>query len=232
MEFRDKKILVVAAHPDDEVLGCGATIAKAVSQGAIVHVLFLGEGISARFPVGQYGGQEFLEQTRIRQEGSKKALAILKVIDIEFGTRLCAQFDSYPLISIVKDIEVKLESFSPDILLTHNPSEVNIDHRLTYEAVEVACRPTRSYIPNEIYTFEILCSGSWTFESTFKPNVFVNVADFWEIKMNAWKCYEGEARPFPFPRSDEGLKALAQYRGLGSNLKLAEAFKLVRKICV
>ena len=232
MELRDKKILVVAAHPDDEVLGCGATIAKAVSQGAKVHVLFLGEGISARFPVGQYGGQEFLEQTRIRQEGSKKALAILKVIDSEFGTRLCAQFDSYPLISIVKDIEVKLETFLPDILLTHNPSEVNIDHRLTYEAVEVACRPTRSYIPNEIYTFEILCSGSWTFDTTFKPNVFVNVADFWEIKMTAWKCYEGEARAFPFPRSDEGLKALAQYRGLGSHLKLAEAFRLVRKISV
>jgi LmbE family N-acetylglucosaminyl deacetylase len=230
MEFKDKKILVVAAHPDDEVLGCGGTLAKAIVEGAEVHVFFLGEGISARFPIGDYDSKEYYAQTKIRQDGAEKALAVLKIKNFEFGTRLCTQFDKYPLLSIVKDIERKLASFSPDILFTHNPAEVNIDHRRTYEAVEVACRPTREHIPTEIYTFEILCSGSWTFESTFKPNVFVNVAKFWDIKMKAWRCYEGEARPFPFPRCEEGIKTLAQYRGLSSNLKLAEGFRLVRKI--
>jgi LmbE family N-acetylglucosaminyl deacetylase len=232
MEFKNKKILVVAAHPDDEVLGCGGTLAKAVEEGADVHVLFLGEGISARFPIDEYASQEFHDQTKVRKEGAKKALAVLRITQFVFGNRLCAQFDQYPLLSLVKDIEVKLESFSPDILFTHNPSEVNIDHRLTYEAVEVACRPTRINFPTEIYTFEILCSGSWTFESTFKPNVFVNIEKFWDIKMKAWNCYEGETRPFPFPRCEEGMKTLAQYRGLSSNLKLVEGFKLVRKICL
>jgi LmbE family N-acetylglucosaminyl deacetylase len=232
MIYKDKKILVVAAHPDDEVLGCGGTLAKAIAEGATVHVLFLGEGISARFPISEYDNNEFFNQTKVRQAGAKKALAVLKITHFEFGTRLCAQFDKYPLLSIVKDIESKLESFSPDILFTHNPFEVNIDHRLTYEAVEVACRPTRENVPREIYTFEIPCSGSWTFESTFKPNVFVDIENFWNIKLKAWKCYEGEARPFPFPRSEEGIKTLAQYRGLSSNLKLAEGFKLVRKICL
>ena len=232
MELKDKKILVVAAHPDDEVLGCGGTLAKAIAEGAEVHVIFLGEGISARFPIGEYDSKEFHEQTKVRQEGAKKALAVLKITNFEFGTRLCTQFDKYPLLSIVKEIEMKLESFSPDILFTHNPAEVNIDHRLTYESVEVACRPTRTNVPKEIYTFEILCSGSWTFESTFKPNVFVNIAKFWDIKMKAWQCYEGEARPFPFPRCEEGMKTVAQYRGLSSNLELAEGFKLVRKICL
>ncbi len=232
MELTRKKILVVAAHPDDEVLGCGGTLAKAISEGAEVHVIFLGEGISARFPFGQYDHPDFLAQTKLREAGSQKALATLSIKNFEFGQRLCGQFDKYPLISIVKDIEKKLEEFSPDILFTHNPSEVNIDHRITYEAVEVACRPTRAFIPKEIYTFEIPCSGSWTFETTFKPNVFVNVEQFWELKMKAWNCYEGEARPFPFPRSAEGMKTIAQYRGLSSNLKLAEGFKLIRKVCL
>lgn len=231
MNFRKgQRILVVVAHPDDEVLGCGGTLARAKSLGAEVAVQFLGEGISARFPFGQYDDPEFHQQTRVRIDGAKKALNALGISDFEFGTRLCGQFDSYPLISIVKDIERKLESYKPDILLTHNPSEVNIDHRLTYEAVEVACRPTRDFIPDEIYTFEIPCSGSWTFESTFRPNVFVDISEHWDTKLKAWSCYDGEARPFPFPRSVEGLKTIAQYRGLMSNLKMAEAFRLVREV--
>lgn len=231
MDFRKgQRILVVVAHPDDEVLGCGGTLARAKSLGAEIAVQFLGEGISARFPFGQYDDPEFHQQTRVRIDGAKKALNVLGISDFEFGTRLCGQFDSYPLISIVKDIERKFESYKPDILLTHNPSEVNIDHRLTYEAVEVACRPTRDFIPDEICTFEIPCSGSWTFESTFRPNVFVDISEHWDTKLKAWSCYDGEARPFPFPRSVEGLKTIAQYRGLMSNLKMAEAFRLVRKV--
>jgi LmbE family N-acetylglucosaminyl deacetylase len=224
------RILVVAAHPDDEVLGCSGTLAKAIAAGAEVAVLFLGEGISARFPVGQYDNEEFRAQTRVRMEGAREALKVLGITDYVFGERLCGQFDTYPLISIVKDIECKLEQFKPHLLFTHNPAEVNIDHRLTYEAVEVACRPTRYFIATQIYTFEIPCSGSWTFESTFKPNVFVEVSGYWDKKLAAWACYEGEARPFPFPRSIEGLRTLAQYRGMMSNLELAEAFRMVRMI--
>jgi LmbE family N-acetylglucosaminyl deacetylase len=229
--FKNQKILVVAAHPDDEVLGCGATIAKAKAAEAIIHVLFLGEGISARFPIGEYESDEFRKQTKIRQNGAQEAMAVLGIDEYCFGERLCTQFDQYAMTSIVKDIESKIASFKPDILLTHNPSEVNIDHRLTYEAVEIACRPTKDYIPKEIYTFEIPCSGSWTFETSFKPNIFVGIKDFWSKKMRAWQCYEGEGRPFPFPRSEEGMKTIAQYRGLSSNLHMAEAFKLVRKVC-
>jgi LmbE family N-acetylglucosaminyl deacetylase len=224
------RILVVAAHPDDEVLGCGGTLVKAIAAGAEVAVQFLGEGVSARFPVGQYYNEEFRTQTRVRMDGARKALQVLGITDCEFGERLCGQFDTYPLISIVKDIERKMEQLKPHLMLTHNPAEVNIDHRISYEAVEVACRPTRDFIPTQIYTFEIPCSGSWTFESTFKPNVFVDVSEQWDKKLDAWTCYEGEARPFPFPRSPEGLKTLAKYRGMMSNLKLAEAFHMVRMI--
>ena len=227
---KSKRILVVAAHPDDDVLGCGGTMAKAIATGAEVAVMFLGEGISARFPIGQYESDEFHNQTRVRMDGARKSLSVLGITDFEFGNRLCGQFDSYSLISIVKDIERKMEEFKPNILFTHNPSEVNIDHRISYEAVEVACRPTREFIATEVYTFEIPCSGSWTFDSTFKPNVFVDVSSHWDKKLTAWSCYESEGRAFPFPRSNEGLRTLAQYRGMMSNLKLAEAFRLVRMI--
>jgi LmbE family N-acetylglucosaminyl deacetylase len=231
MEFNSKsRILVVAAHPDDEIIGCGGTIARAISVGAHVSILFLGEGISARFPIGEYDSKDFHDQTAQRHAESRAALAVLGVQDVRYGDRLCAQFDKLPLLSIVKEIESVMEQVRPTTLLTHSPSEVNLDHRIAFEAVEVACRPTRPWIPKSIYTFEIACSGSWTFDSTFKPNVFVEVGEFWETKLKAWHCYKNEMRPFPFPRSDEGLKALAHYRGMAASLHMAEAFRLVRQV--
>ena len=228
--YKGMRILVVAAHADDEVLGCGGTLAKAIEAGVEVLVKFLGEGVSARFPVGEYDSDEYRIQTEVRMEGALRALGVLGINNYEFGERLCGQFDTYPLISIVKDIERTMEQFRPHVLFTHNPAEVNIDHRLSYEAVEVASRPTRDFIATQIYTFEIPCSGSWTFQSTFKPNVFVDVSRYWDKKLAAWSCYEGEGRPFPFPRSAQGLKTLAQYRGMAANLDLAEAFRMVRMI--
>jgi LmbE family N-acetylglucosaminyl deacetylase len=226
---KNLKMAIIAAHPDDEVLGCGGTMARAVDAGMSVSVLFLGEGISARFPVGQYNNPEFAEQTKRRMEGSKKSLNMLGVSHVEYDTRLCGQFDQLPIISIVKRIEEFLEKERPDILITHSDHEVNIDHQITYKALETACRPTRSWLPKEVYTFEIVCSGHWTFNSPMKPNVYVDVSRYWEKKMAAWHCYEGESRPFPFPRSDKGLETLAHMRGMASGLEKAEAFRLLRK---
>lgn len=223
------RILVVAAHPDDEVLGCGGTLSKAIAQGAQVKVMFLGEGVSSRFPIGEYDTPEFHKQTAQRQSEAETALKILGIKDVHYGKRYCTQFDTHSLLSIVKEIEEEISAFRPAMLFTHNSSEVNIDHRITYEAVEVACRPTRDCVPKAIYTFEIVCSGGWKFSPHFKPNVFVDITGpHWEKKMQAWHAYQGEARPFPFPRSDKGLETLACYRGMAAGLEKAEAFCLVR----
>jgi len=231
MHFDSKtRLLVVAAHPDDEVLGCGGTLVKAIKKGTQVAVLFLGEGISSRFPIGEYDSPEFAQQTAQRKEETEQALKVLGIKKVKYGERLCTQFDTYPRLSIVKEIEEEMQSFAPTMLFTHNPSEVNIDHRITHESVEIACRPTREWIPKEIYTFEIICSGNWKFSPFFKPNVFVDISDSWEKKMEAWHCYQGETRPFPFPRSDEGLDALARFRGMAAGIKKAEAFCLVRSV--
>ncbi len=224
------RLLVVAAHPDDEILACGGTIARALDSGAEVCVLFLGEGVSARFPFGSYDSEQFREETRRRLASAKQSLSILGVSDVSFGERYCCQFDTLPQLTLTKEIEQVMDRFKPTILFTHNPSEVNVDHRVTYEAVEAACRPTRSIVPRQIYTFEIVCSGNWTFETTFKPNVFVDVSKFWEKKLKAWHCYSGEVRPFPFPRSDIGLETLAHYRGMQVALLKAEAFRLMRAV--
>lgn len=225
------RLLVVAAHPDDEVLACGGTMARAVDSGALVSVAFLGEGTSARFPFGQYDSEEFRSQLAFRTECAKMALRHLGVHDIHFNfeNRSC-QFDTVPMIKLAKEIETHLERFRPTILLTHNPCEVSIDHRLTFRAVETACRPTRASVPREIYTFEIVCSGRWTFSDAFKPNTFVDIEEVWEKKLEAWHCYKGESRPFPFPRSDTGLETLARYRGMACGLEKAEGFQLVRKV--
>lgn len=227
---KSTRLLVVAAHPDDEVLACGGTLARAIEMGATTQVLFLGEGVSARFPFGEYDSQEFKTQTETREAGARRALETLGIKKATFRNRLCCQFDKLPIISIVKDIEAEIEDFKPTMLFTHNPSEVNVDHKIAFEAVEIACRPTRGVTPKEIYAFEIVCSGSWTFDSTFKPNVFVDVTKYWDKKLAAWHCYEGENRPFPFPRSDRGLETLAQYRGMNVGVTYAEAFRLLRKI--
>jgi LmbE family N-acetylglucosaminyl deacetylase len=226
--FKGQRILVVAAHPDDEVLGCGGTLAKAAEQGAEVFVKFLGEGVSARFPIGDYDSDEYHSESNKRTESAVCALRALNVERYEFGDRLCGQFDTLPMLSIVKEIEATIRKFEPHTLLTHNPFEVNLDHRFTYQAVEVACRPTGGFMVSEIYSFEIPCSGSWTFNSSFIPNVFVDVTDYWDLKLKAWSCYESESRPYPFPRSIEGLTALGQYRGMKAGLKMAEAFRCER----
>ncbi len=139
------RILVVAAHPDDEVLACGGTIARAISAGADVCVMFLGEGVSARFPFGMYNSDEFRDESAFRTESAKQALRILGVSQMIFGERYCCQFDTLPMITLTKAIEEVIEQYKPTMLLTHNPSEVNIDHRVTFDAVEAACRPTRCW---------------------------------------------------------------------------------------
>jgi len=145
MKFDSKtRLLIIAAHPDDEVLGCGGTIAKAIKQRAHVGVLFLGEGISARFPVGQYDSEDFKKQTDQRQKESEAAIKVLGIQKVQYGTRLCTQFDTYPILSLVKEIETFMEDFKPTILLTHNASEVNIDHCLTFKA---AWNPLCSFPP-------------------------------------------------------------------------------------
>ena len=187
-------------------------------------------GPQARIPVGSYDSDQFRQETQVRMDSARRSLSTLGITDVIFGTRLCCQFDTLPQLDLTKEIEAVMSRFRPTAILTHNPAEVNVDHGLVYEAVEAACRPTRDFVPSQILTFEVVCSGNWTFERTFKPNVFIDIDEFWDKKLAAWHCYTGEQRPFPFPRSDVGLDTLAKYRGMQASLARAEAFRLMRAV--
>ena len=230
MDFdNSSRILIIAAHPDDEVLAMGGTIALAKSLGATVVVKFLGEGVSARFTLPELKNDEFARQSEIRVAGAKNALAVLDVDEVIFGSRLCCRFDEVSSLEVVKDIEETIVKFDPTHIFTHNSAEVNIDHRITYKCVEAAVRPRPGIRLSGIYGFEIVCSGNWTFSDQFKPTTFVNIQDYWVTKIDAWHCYVGEERPFPFPRSVEGLETLAKFRGMQCGLRLAEGFCVFRE---
>ena len=224
------RVLVIASHPDDDILGCGGTLARLRALGSTVRVVFVGEGISARFDPSDFFGEDYTLASNTRTKAAFDSLHSLSISDIHFGPFHCVRFDTYPLLDIVKFIQSHINDFNPDILFTHSLSEVNIDHRLTLKAVESACRPISSLCPSHILSFEIVCSGSWAFDKSFKPNIFVDISNYWEAKLKAWSFYSNESRPFPYPRSDIGIETLAKYRGMMSGVLYAEAFQSQRSL--
>jgi len=223
------KILIIAAHPDDEVIGCGGTIIKAKTKNCKVSVLFLGEGVSTRYP-NLEKSTKALNALKQRELSAKKCLKVLNVDEVEYHRNFCTRFDQYPLIDFVRIIEKKIKNFKPSIIFTHNQSELNIDHQLTFKATEVACRPLKNSSIKKIFSYEAVCSGNFTFEKKFNPNVYVDIKKFFKKKIVAFRNYKNEIKKYPFPRSIKGIEILARYRGLQSGLEFAEAFRLEREI--
>lgn len=214
-------ILIIAAHPDDEVLGCGATIAKHVKNGDNVKVLFLADGYSSR-------DNDINRETSA--ERASKVLGCMKPLFLNFPDN---QLDAIPLLDIVKKIEESIESFNPRIIYTHHYGDLNVDHQLTHKAVITACRPRKDFFVKEIYSFEILSSTHWqsfSMGNEFIPNYFVNVNEFMDIKMNALRCYDSEMLKYPNARSYNTVEYLAKFRGSLVGLDAAEAFIVLRNI--
>lgn len=222
------KMLVVAAHPDDEVLGCGATIAKYAAEGYDIFIAILGEGITSRYP-----GREDVDRNLI---GALKKTA-QKVSDFLGAKKLYAfdfpdnRFDTVPLINIIKTIEDVLKEIKPEIVFTHHPSDLNIDHTITLRAVLTATRPLNLCPVRDIYTFEIPSSTEWSFGQfgPFKPDTFNDVENTLKMKISAMGLYESEVRTFPHPRSPEALRATAQRWGSVVGMQYAEAFATIRR---
>lgn len=222
------KILIIAAHPDDEVLGCGGTIAK-LSSNNDIYTLILGEGITSR-NIPEEQKKEDVERLRRDAESANEILGVKKVFFEDFPDN---KFDTVPLLDIIKTIEEYTLEINPEIIYAHHYGDLNIDHQITHKAVFTAIRPIEDYSVKKIFTFEILSSTEWNKQNqcnVFIPNTYIDISKTIDRKMEAMKCYKSEIREYPHPRSMEGIKILAQKRGLEVGLKYAEAFCLIREV--
>jgi N-acetylglucosamine malate deacetylase 1 len=219
-----KSILVVAAHPDDEVLGCGGTINRHVDSGDKVNVLFMSDGVTSRNIKG-------IEQES-RKQSAIEACSILGTQEPIFLDYPDNKMDSLALLDVVQSVEKIINKNKPDVIYTHHSGDLNIDHRITHQAVMTACRPQPNFSVNEIYSFEVLSSTEWQIQDTtpFLPNCFIDITPFIENKRKALNAYSSEMYPEPHSRSIENVLRHNAVRGNSVGLDYSEAFVVLRKI--
>jgi LmbE family N-acetylglucosaminyl deacetylase len=224
------RILVVAAHPDDEILGCGGTMARLAREGHEVRIAILAEGMSSRYAHREDVDPRQLQQlhTCAQQAADKvgaKEIVLSKLPD--------NRLDTVPLLDVVKLVEEMVARFRPEAIYTHHPGDLNVDHGVVHRAVLTATRPLAGQCVSEIYAFEVPSSTEWAFqrlEPSFRPSVFVDITETLEMKIEALACYDTEVRKFPHPRSPEALRAIAARWGSVAGLPAAEAFELIRSV--
>lgn len=223
-----QKILVVVAHPDDEVVGCAGTAARLAREGCQVYTLILGEGITSRDekPDRKKRKKE-LENLKKQAKEANKILGVKEVFLYDLPDN---RFDTVCLLDIVKIVESIKNKIRPDIIFTHSERDLNVDHQITYKAVITSTRPLQQETVKEIYSFEVLSSTEWNYPLSFSPDIFFDIWDTLKYKLEALGIYKSELRVFPHPRSLEAIKLNAEYRGMQVGLKHAEAFKTVRII--
>jgi LmbE family N-acetylglucosaminyl deacetylase len=224
-----QSILILAAHPDDEVLGCGGTIAKLANEGAIVHVAFLADGVFSRV------GEQTVQQLELvsRRTAAQKACEIFGVKSVSFGEFPDNRMDTIPMLDITQAVETLIAKHQPEMAFTHHAGDINVDHRLLHEAVVIACRPQRSLPVKTILCFEVPSSTECQFSgsaSAFTPNWFIDISATLERKLAALEAYAVELSDWPHPRSLQGVKHLAHWRGATIGVAAAEAFMLGRKL--
>lgn len=232
MNFKNKRILVVVAHPDDEILGVGSTIHKLISEhNCQVKVIILGEGLTSRSDQRDAKRWEKeLEKHRENIYSAKKKIGYQELSIYNFADN---RFDSINLLEIVKVIEKEKQAFNPEIIFTHHHGDLNIDHQKTFDAVITATRPMHDESVKSIITFETPSATEWNFKSgnNFAPNFWIEINEtHLKAKQDAMDCYSFETRPYPHPRSNKAMKVLAEKRGMDIGFKMAEAFCLIRYI--
>jgi len=223
----NKQILIIAAHPDDEVLGCGGTIARHVKEGNSVHVLFLSDGVSSR-------GDSDTKLITERKESAVKACEVLGATIVDFEKFPDNMFDTVPLLDIVRVVESAKKKIKPQIIYTQHGGDLNIDHRIACQAVLTAFRPQPGEEFSEIRAFETNSSTEWSSSAILKPfipDTFVDITQYLDKLLKAYSCYVDEIREEPHARSLEALKIAAFRRGRETGLYAAEAFMTLRRIC-
>jgi LmbE family N-acetylglucosaminyl deacetylase len=231
--LRNKRILVVVAHPDDELLGLGATMNRLIEEfNVTTHVVILGEGITSRS--NDRDKEKWKKELLIHNENiiqAQKAIGYHSVATHNFPDN---RFDSVQLLDIIKIIEKEKTTFQPDVIFTHHGGDVNIDHQRTFEAVMTATRPMEHEKVSTIITFETPSGTEWIDSSSskkFNPNIYIEVSkDNVNAKIQGMESYEFEKRKYPHPRSPEALIIQSQRNGIIVGKDYCETFQLIRNI--
>jgi LmbE family N-acetylglucosaminyl deacetylase len=226
-------ILVIAAHPDDEVLGLGATIYDLIRRcNCRVRAVILGEGITSR--ADERDRAKWAKELEIHRANINNAAAAIGYESVGIYDFPDNRFDSVALLDIVKVVEKEKQDFQPSVIFTHHGGDTNIDHRRVFEAVITATRPMRGETVRSIVAFETPSSTEWqasNYPNYFRPNLFFHVSrEGLDAKIKAMESYEFEKRPFPHPRSPEALEILARRHAVTIGAEYAEAFMLIRSI--
>lgn len=218
------RVLVIAAHPDDELLGLGGTVARHAADGDEVTAVIVSEGASSRY---QGGADETLRAS------ARAAAAVLGTREVRFLGLPDQQLDARPILEVIRPIEEAVSALRPEVVYTHHWGDLNRDHRVVSEAVMVACRPVGDSYPRRLICFETPSSSEWSstdLSLQFVPNSFVDIGATVEHKLRAMACYQTEVRPAPHPRSLASLRSRAAYWGQIVGRAYAEAFVVVREV--
>ena len=234
------KILVVVAHPDDEILGMGGTIKKLSKSKNEIKIVVMATGIAARrsinfknstkYNINKTENRIITKQIHTLKLHARKAVKLLGVTDIEFLNYPDNEMDKVSNLELTKSIEKIIHSFKPEVVYTHTPFDVNIDHIACYRAVLTATRPKKNTIVKKVISFEVPSSSEWNFTSTFTPNTFVDITHEIKNKIKALQAYKTESEKYPHPRSTKALQAIGNRWGTVSGFSVAEAFFLVRSL--
>lgn len=225
-----EKILVVAAHPDDEVLGLGGTIAKHAAAGAEIAVLIVTDGSSFQYRKSP----ELSKIIEAKRQETANCARVLGVKQVFYGNLPDMKLDVTPHTEINQVIENCVQTFAPSIVFTHFSADVNKDHQRVYESTLVACRPTSEQCVKKLFSYSVPSSTEWnaqTSASAFLPNWYEDISgEYAEIKYRALSCYQTELREYPHPRSVQYLRIADTAEGNRVGLLSAESFILLRSI--
>jgi LmbE family N-acetylglucosaminyl deacetylase len=224
------KVLCIAAHPDDEVLGCGGTLARLAGEGHEVYIAILGEGVTSRYARREQADVGLLQDLH---DHSRRAAEILGARDLVLFNQPDNRFDTVPLLELAKIVEGLVQKLQPAVVFTQHGGDLNVDHQQVFRATLTGTRPMAGAVVRTVYAYEVPSSTEWAFgqfSPAFHANVFFDISGTLDAKVKAMQIYESEARAFPHPRSPESLRALALRWGSVAGLGAAEAFQLVRDI--
>jgi LmbE family N-acetylglucosaminyl deacetylase len=224
-------VLVIAAHPDDEVLGCGGSMARHAAMGDRVSIAFLADGVTARATTAARPSMQ--SEIEARQDAARKAAGILGVAPPLFLNFPDQRLDGIELLDLVQAVEGVVADMQPNVVYTHHGGDLNLDHALVHRVVMTACRPLPGSAVNAIYAFETPSATEWSSSAigeAFRPTRYSDISGEIERKLDALVCYGKEIPAYPHPRSTDAVKALAMTRGSASGLRMAEAFQVVREV--